>query len=147
MQTYERMKTMKKLMMLLLSLCLVFSLAACGQNKDQTGSDTKEETNQEETAGDTAKTPDAENPDAETPADDQSGEEAVGEHTISGIVNKLEDYLVLLDADGEYHIFDYGIDVDPTTLAEGDKVTVSYNGTLDDEKETPVAVSIDKTES
>lgn len=138
---------MKKLMMLLLSFCLLLSLAACGQSKDQTGSTPKDETNQEETAGDTAQTPDAENPDAETPADDQSGEEAVGEHTISGMVNKLDDYLVLLDADGEYHIFDYGIDVDPTTLAEGDKVTVSYNGTLDDEKETPVAVSIDKTES
>lgn len=138
---------MKKLMMLLLSFCLLLSLAACGQSKDQTGSAPKDETNQEETAGDTAQTPDAENPDAETPADDQSGEEAVGEHTISGVVNKLDDYLVLLDADGEYHIFDYGIDVDPTTLAEGDKVTVSYNGTLDDEKETPVAVSIDKTDS
>ena len=138
---------MKKFMMLLLSFCLLLSLAACGQSKDQTSGDQKDETNQEETAGDPAQNPDGEAPDAETPTDDQSGEEAVGEHTISGVVNRLDEYLVLLDEDGEYHIFDYGIDVDPTSLEEGDKVTVSYNGTLDDEKETPVAVSIDKTAS
>ena len=137
---------MKKVMTLLLSFCLLLSLAACGQSKDQTANDQKEETSQEQTAGDTAQTPDAENPDAETPSDDQSGEEATGEQTISGVVNRLDDYLVLLDENGEYHNFDYGIDVDPTSLEEGDSVTVTYNGTLDGD-ESPVAVSIDKTAS
>ena len=131
---------MKKLMTLLLSFCLLLSLAACGQSKDQPTDDQKTETSQEQPMDDAAQNPDGE------AADGESSGETAAEQTISGVVNRLDDYLVLLDENGEYHNFDYGIDVDPTSLEEGDSVTVTYNGTLDGD-ETPVAVSIDKTAS
>lgn len=68
------------------------------------------------------------------------------EQTISGIVNQLDDYLILLGSDEQYHIFDFGEDVDPSSLEEGDSVTVTYTGTLDGEESSPVAVSIQKEE-
>lgn len=107
---------MKKLFLLTLAmLCLLASLTACGGRKD---------------------TADQKNDAADDPA-------AEGQ-TISGVVNRLGDFLVLLDDNGDYHTFDFGIDVDPTGLEEGDDVTVTYNGTLDSEDETPVATNIEK---
>ena len=63
------------------------------------------------------------------------------------MVNKIDDYLVLLTDDGEYHIFDFGEDVDPSAMEEGDRVTVTYTGTLDPESDevTAVVVSVEKT--
>lgn len=78
---------MKKIFALVLTVCLLLPLVACGQ-KGEEKKDDAEETK-----------------------------------TISGIVNKLDSYLVLLDSDGDYHIFDYGEDVDQSTLEEGDKIT------------------------
>ena len=101
---------MKKIVTLLLTVCLVLSLAACGGEKEQ-------------------------------------ADEAEDQKTISGVVNQLGSYLVLLDSDGEYHIFDFGEDVDQGSLEEGDRVTVTYTGTLDNEDPSPVAVAITQTES
>lgn len=101
---------MKKIVTLLLTVCLVLSLAACGGEKKQ-------------------------------------ADEAEDQKTISGVVNQLGSYLVLLDSDGEYHIFDFGEDVDQSSLEEGDRVTVTYTGTLDNEDPSPVAVAITQTES
>ena len=99
---------MKKLVTLLLTVCLVLNLAACGGEKKQ-------------------------------------ADEAEDQKTISGVVNRLGNYLVLLDGEGEYHIFDFGEDVDQSSLEEGDRVTVTYTGTLDNEDPSPVAVAITQT--
>lgn len=107
----KEVSVMKKIFALVLTVCLLLPLVACGQ-KGEEKKDDAEETK-----------------------------------TISGIVNKLDSYLVLLDSNGDYHIFDYGEDVDKSTLEEGDKITVSYTGTLDNEDPSPVAVSIQKSES
>ena len=64
--------------------------------------------------------------------------------TISGIVNRLDSYLVLLDDEGNYLVFDFGDDVDQKALAEGDRVTVTYTGELGSENPAPVAVAIQK---
>lgn len=64
--------------------------------------------------------------------------------TINGIVNRSDDYLVLLDDEGGYHIFDFGTEVDASSLEEGDSVTVTYTGTLDSEDPAPVATAIEK---
>lgn len=99
----------EKIVTLLLTVCLVLSLAACGGEKKQ-------------------------------------ADEAEDQKTISGVVNQLGSYLVLLDSDGEYHIFDFGEDVDQSSLEEGDRVTVTYTGTLDNEDPSPVAVAVTETE-
>ena len=76
----------------------------------------------------------------------KQADEAEDQKTISGVVNQLGSYLVLLDSDGEYHIFDFGEDVDQSSLEEGDRVTVTYTGTLDNEDPSPVAVAVSETE-
>lgn len=82
----------------------------------------------------------------------QKGTEAASDktddetQTISGTVNHVDDYLVLLDDDGEYRLFDFGEDVDSASLEEGDGVTVTYTGALDSEDPLPVAVAIEKAD-
>ena len=123
-------KSTKRLVILALAMTLMFTLVACGEKKPAPGKDAtatepvvilhtnKEQTDDEETTEET--------------------------HTISGTVNRLDDYLVLLDDAGDYHVFDFGEDVDPSSLEEGDKVTVTYNGTLDSDDPAPVATAIEK---
>ena len=64
--------------------------------------------------------------------------------TVSGYVNRMDDYLVLLTDDEEYAVFDFGEDVDPASLEEGDRVTVTYTGELGSEDPAPVAVAIEE---
>ena len=66
--------------------------------------------------------------------------------TVSGVVNRLGDFLVLLTEDGEYQTFDFGEEVDTGALEEGDQVTVTYTGELGSEDSTPVAVAVEKAE-
>lgn len=66
--------------------------------------------------------------------------------TVSGIINKIDNYLVLLTDDGEYHVMDFGEGVTLDDFAEGDKVDVTYTGQLDAEGTKPVIVSITKAE-
>ena len=66
--------------------------------------------------------------------------------TITGVINQLDDYLILLDDSGEYRFFDFGPDVDQSALEEGDTVTVTYTGTLSSEDPAPVATAIEKTD-
>lgn len=61
---------------------------------------------------------------------------------IRGIVNKLDSYLVLLTEAGEYQTMIYGEGVSDEGLAEGDKVSVTYTGTLGDEDNPPVITDI-----
>ena len=133
---------MKRMLAFALMLCLMLSLAACGQ---------KNSGKQETSDGDqlTVEEPVNEAQDHEMDADaaaaQESGEDAAQEEqTISGIVNRFGDYLVLLDGDDEYRIFDFGEGVDKSKLEEGDKVTVTYTGELGSEDPAPVAVSIQK---
>lgn len=71
-------------------------------------------------------------------------DEAEEAKTIQGTVNRSGDYLVLLTADSEYLVFDFGPEVDIETFEEGDDVTVAYTGELGSEDPVPVAVSITK---
>ena len=73
---------------------------------------------------------------------ESAGTEETETQTISGIVNRLGNYLVLLDDQDNYLIFDFGEDVDSSTLAEGGRVTVTYTGELGSEDPSPVAVDI-----
>ena len=72
----------------------------------------------------------------------QGGAGSAEEAEVSGYVNRLGDYLVLLTDDEAYAIFDFGEGVDKSALEEGDRVTVTYTGELGNEEEPPVAVSI-----
>ena len=124
---------MKKLVFTtLLMLCLVLSLAACGQNNSNSNS----------TPGNAPEslTPESSMPESSMP----EGSDAEEAQTISGIVNRLNSYLVLLDDEGNYLVFDFGDDVDQKALAEGDRVTVTYTGELGSENPAPVAVAIQK---
>lgn len=105
-------------------LCLVLSLAACGQTNSNNSSNS---------------TPSS-TPESSVPESSSTEESEV--QTISGIVNRLDSYLVLLDDEGNYLVFDFGDEVDQSTLAEGDRVTVTYTGELGSENPAPVAVDI-----
>ena len=121
---------MKKIFCTVLMLCLVLSLAACGQNNSNSNS----------TPGNAPEslTPESSMPESSMP----EGSDAEEAQTISGIVNRLDSYLVLLDDEGNYLVFDFGDDVDQKALAEGDRVTVTYTGELGSENPAPVAVDI-----
>lgn len=85
--------------------------------------------------------------DETTPVDEtapaETGTPNEEEHAVSGVVNKLGDFLTLL-VDDEYHIFDFAKDLNTGGVNEGDEVTVVYTGTLDDENTPPVAIEITK---
>lgn len=115
---------MKKIFCTVLMLCLVLSLAACGQTNSNNSSNS---------------TPSS-TPESSVPESSSTEESEV--QTISGIVNRLDSYLVLLDDEGNYLVFDFGDEVDQSTLAEGDRVTVTYTGELGSENPAPVAVDI-----
>ena len=121
---------MKKFLALALALVMALSLAACGQNNSNSNS----------TPGNAPEslTPESSMPESSMP----EGSDAEEAQTISGIVNRLDSYLVLLDDEGNYLVFDFGDDVDQKALAEGDRVTVTYTGELGSENPAPVAVDI-----
>ena len=106
---------MKRMITFALTLCLVLSLAACGQ-KDSGKQETadKDQTTVEEQANQPAEneTDAAQDGEADAQQDTQ---------TINGIVNRLDDYLVLLDENGDYHTFDYGVDVDQGGFLRNEK--------------------------
>lgn len=126
---------MKRMLAFVMMLCLMLSLAACGQK----------DSGKQETAGTDETTVEEQ---AEQPAGDDAGagEETAAqeEKTIEGIVNRVGDYLVLLDNDGEYRIFDFDSELDPSKLTEGDQVTVTYTGELGSEDPAPVAILIQR---
>ena len=79
--------------------------------------------------------------------DASSGGKEEDSATVSGVVNRTGDFLVLLTEDGAYQVFDFGEDVDQESLEEGDSVTVTYTGELGSEDPAPVAVSVEKTDA
>ena len=99
---------MKRMITFALTLCLMLSLAACGQ-KDSGKQETadKDQTTVEEQA----------NQPAENEADAAQDGEADAQQdtqTINGVVNRLDDYLVLLDENGGYPRLHYVFDVSDT---------------------------------
>lgn len=82
-----------------------------------------------------------------TPAPQNSAEvqSDAAEQKIQGIINRIDEYLVLLTKDGEYHVMDLGEGVTLDGFAEGDSVDVTYTGKLGVESETPVITAIVKT--
>lgn len=110
---------MKRMISALLAALMLLALAACGSNTPSGSGD----------AG------------ANNTAD---GTEATA--TVSGVINRVGDFLVLLTDDNTYAVFDFGEDVDPASLKEGDSVTVTYTGELGSEDPAPVAVSVEVTE-
>lgn len=81
-------------------------------------------------------------------ADDGSSQpqstEKVEEKKVSGIINRMGDYLVLLTGDGEYQVMDYGKGVSVDGFAEGDSVEITYTGELGVDGATPVITAISK---
>ena len=135
---------MKRMISGVLAALMLLTLAACSSGTgnasgtdDTTGSGTVSGT--EDTSGT--------GPDSTSDTGTDTGADAEETAAISGVVNRLDDYLVLLTDDGEYMVFDFGEDVDPAELEEGDSVTVTYTGELGSEDPAPVAVSITKSET
>ena len=135
---------MKRMISGVLAALMLLTLAACSSGTgnasgtdDTTGSGTVSGT--EDTSGTGT--------DSTSDTGTDTGADAEETAAISGVVNRLDDYLVLLTDDGEYMVFDFGEDVDFSSLEEGDRVTVSYTGQLGSEDPAPVAVSIEKAET
>lgn len=112
---------MKRTASLLLLGAMLLSLAACGKPAAPA------ETAPTETA----------------PVEETAAPNDAEEHAVSGIVNRLGDYLTLL-ADDEYLVFDLGEGVSTEGLEEGDQVTVVYTGDLGSEETPPVVTQIAK---
>ena len=112
---------MKRTASLLLLGAMLLSLAACGKPAAPA------ETAPPETA----------------PVEETAAPNDAEEHAVSGIVNRLGDYLTLL-ADDEYLVFDLGEGVSTEGLEEGDQVTVVYTGDLGSEETPPVVTQIAK---
>ena len=112
---------MKRAASLLLLGAMLLSLAACGKPAAPA------ETAPTETA----------------PVEETAAPNDAEEHAVSGIVNRLGDYLTLL-ADDEYLVFDLGEGVSTEGLEEGDQVTVVYTGDLGSEETPPVVTQIAK---
>ena len=63
---------------------------------------------------------------------------------IQGIINKMGTYLILLVGDGEYQVMDFGQGVSQDGFEEGYQVKITYTGSLDDEENAPVIVTMEK---
>ena len=128
---------MKRAASILLVGVMALSLAACGKTVKE--SPAPATTAPVET---TAPVTDTTAPMDET-APAETGTPNEEEHAVSGVVNKLEDYLVLVVGD-DYQVFDFAKDLKVDGINEGDEVTVVYTGTLGDEKTPPVVIEIAK---
>ena len=124
---------MKRMISGVLAALMLLTLAACGSGTgnasgtdDTTGSGTVSGT--EDTSGTSSGADDTSGTDTDSTSD--TGTDAEETAAISGVVNRLDDYLV-----------------DSSSLEEGDRVTVSYTGQLGSEDPAPVAVSIEKAET
>ncbi len=134
---------MKRTAAVLLVGVMALSLAACGKTaKESPAPATTAPVETTTPVTDTTAPVDETTPVDET-APAETGTPNEEEHAVSGVVNKLGDFLTLL-VDDEYHIFDFAKDLNTGGVNEGDEVTVVYTGTLDDENTPPVAIEITK---
>ena len=84
--------------------------------------------------------------DSNTSESTTAEETTAGEQTLTGVINRMGDFLVLLTDAGEYQVMDLGEGVSLDGFAEGDSVTVTYTGGLGDEETPPVVSSIEPAE-
>ena len=134
---------MKRTAAVLLVGVMALSLAACGKTaKESPAPATTAPVETTTPVTDTTAPVDETTPVDET-APAETGTPNEEEHAVSGVVNKLGDFLTLL-VDDEYHIFDCAKYLNTGGVNEGDEVTVVYTGTLDDENTPPVAIEITK---
>lgn len=125
---------MKKMVSLALSLLLVLPLAACSNPF-------------------AAKTEESMAPQSSAMVQDDMGkkdemaDKDMAEQKVHGIINRMDEYLVLLTDDGEYQVMDLGEGVTLDGFAEGDSVNVTFTGKLGVESETPVVTAIVKADA
>lgn len=117
----------KRILLLAAVLVLAVSLTACAKNNS--GGNAGEST--------------------ETEALSQGGTGEAKEGTFTGTMAENKGFMFIVeDKDGTAYVF--GVDeedpVDLTGISEGDKVTVSYTGTLDETSTDLVAVKVVKSE-
>lgn len=110
---------MKRIAAMFLGAALVLSLTACGR---------------------------MEAPEKASPSSSlaESGTVETKSASVTGVINRIGDYLVLLTEKDEYQIFDFHQGLDITGFQEGDRVEVTYTGVLGDENATPVATQLVK---
>lgn len=70
--------------------------------------------------------------------------QAVEGKTLRGVINRIDDYLILLTEDEVYQPMAFGKGVTMDGFEEGDKVEVTYTGELNSVDADPVIVSITK---
>ena len=123
------MKMKRFLVLGAMVLMLGVFLAGCGQSTPPANdSTTSESTTTEQESG---------SGDQETTADEQ---------TLTGIINRKGDFLVLLTDEGEYQVMDLAEGVSLDDFEEGDSVTVTYTGELGNEETPPVVSAIESAE-
>lgn len=66
---------------------------------------------------------------------------------VRGVINRVDNYLVLLTDDEEYQVMDLAEGVTLDGFAEGDRVTVTYTGKLGVEEHPPVITAIAKEDA
>ena len=88
-----------------------------------------------------------------TPAADSNTSESTAaeettadEQTLTGVINRMGDFLVLLTDAGEYQVMDLDEGVSLDGFSEGDSVTVTYTGDLGDEETPPVVSAVEPAE-
>ena len=70
--------------------------------------------------------------------------EQVEEKKVRGIINRMEDYLMLLTEEESYQVMDFGKGVSADGFAEGDSVEITYTGELGVDGAVPVITAISK---
>lgn len=139
---------MKKLALILAALTLVFSLTACG-SKEEAPADEEDNTAVEEQVDAETETEgeeDAEAAEDETEAETEDENAADAEEAVyTGIIEEKKDFMVIVTSEdgADAYVFNLGEDV-TCEAEEGDKVTVTYTGDLDDIDATLVASKIEK---
>lgn len=87
---------------------------------------------------------------SENTTEQESGTEeqevTANEQTLSGVINRMGDFLVLLTDEGGYQIMDLAEGISLDDFEEGDSVTVTYTGELGDEETPPVISAIELAE-
>lgn len=122
---------MKKILMMLLAMVMVFSLVACGGSDEPEATPAPEAV--EENLDDAAI---AEGEDAEAPAEAEQEEtaetEPAEELTFTGLIEEKKDFMIIVTSEDSADAYGFTLAEGVTCDAEvGDKVTITYTGDLE----------------
>lgn len=81
--------------------------------------------------------------DSSTSESTTAEETTADEQTLTAVINRKGDFLVLLTDAGEYQVMDLEEGVSLDDFTEGDSVTVTYTGELGNEETPPVISAIE----